>query len=93
MAKIAGIEFESKLSLTGVVGFVMLFASIIGFGYTLNNRVTNLEAAHAQEQQDHEQELQMHEKLNETLNDLNYTVGQLKQRMDDSAVGEKQASK
>lgn len=87
MAKIAGVEVETKVSLTGVIAMFMALAALFGGWYKFDYRISALE-------QDHEMEMQIHSKLNDTLNEqnstmqnLNTTVMQLKQRLDDAHIG------
>lgn len=91
MARIAGIEVETKLSLTGIVAAVMAVAAVVGGWQTLAARQQVDEQAIIELQQDHRTEMQMHEQLNDTIGRLDKTLGMLRQRMDDSRVGHPEA--
>jgi len=81
--KIAGVEFDGKVNVTSVLAVAMAFSAMIGGWYKFDARVTSNEKSISYLEEARQKDEEYRQKLTDTLNQLNYTVGQLRQRLDD----------
>jgi hypothetical protein len=84
VAKIAGVEVETKVSLTGLVGFLVAIITLIGFLYKADYRISSIELEQAQMRND---EVTRNQKLDDTLSQLGLVMGEIKQVLRDHNMG------
>ena len=87
MAKIGGIEVETKVSLTGLIALIMALTAMVGGWYKFDARITDTEKRIEELREDQRKQLDVQSRLDDTLNKLNNSVARLEQRLDDSHVG------
>lgn len=86
MAKIAGVEVETKLSLTGTLAFAAALIAMIGGWYKFDYRITSVETDVKTVEQVQTQQEQDNKHIADTLERTNRLLGQMEQALDDKGI-------
>jgi hypothetical protein len=81
--KIGPVEFEPRVSLTSVLTLAMALIAMVGGWYKFDYRISVVEGAQQELQDDHKSDVAAINDLRETLSRLNVTLGRMEQRLED----------
>lgn len=86
MMKIAGMEVETKLSLTGLIGLVVLLGSVATAWSNLNGTIQQDHSALIDLQQARGEEVAFHEREEQSIDDVHEALGRIAQALEDHNI-------